>query len=433
MPTTRIAIPIAEPDERVVERELVERGRRDVACVLPRVRLVARDLLVEPDVAELHPPEPDDRRAVRILLGVGRGVVLAVHRDPLARPHPGRDPDHEPARHRRHGVQRQRPVRQPPVQVDGGDRGRELGHEKAGDDGGEEVPEHRRNATTYWSVGCIAAPPSARRPRTHMASHRMTPRLNRMPINQGTSSSRWPVTVSRSTGTPARAYRDRRRGRHPPPEPAVPLPVEGSAVPRGAARVVRRLARARRPGDRGRRARAGRRSSGCVRAAFRFFEERPDFVRLVRWEALEGGPILRDELAVILRPLFDRGAAFLEREMDAGRLRRYDARQLLLTGYGAVLSYLSDAPLMTGLLDIDPLSPDALAARREHVIDVLRNAVAPEPSDASLRTARAPASGRATPRRRTRRPRRARRGPRRAAADPTRSRAPRRRPSRARW
>jgi AcrR family transcriptional regulator len=114
-----------------------------------------------------------------------------------------------------------------------------------------------------------------------------------------------------------------------------------------------------------------------VRAAFRFFEERPEFVRLVRWEALDGGPILREELAVLLRPLFDRGAAFLEREMDAGRLRRYDAKQLLLTGYGAVLSYLSDAPLMTGLLDVDPMSAEALATRREHVIAVLRNAVAP--------------------------------------------------------
>jgi AcrR family transcriptional regulator len=115
-----------------------------------------------------------------------------------------------------------------------------------------------------------------------------------------------------------------------------------------------------------------------LRAAFLFFEEHPEFVRLVRWEALEGGPILREELAVLLRPLFDRGADFLEREMDAGRLRRYDARQLLLTGYGAVLSYLSDAHLMTGLLDIDPLSGDALAARREHVIEVLRTAVAPD-------------------------------------------------------
>jgi AcrR family transcriptional regulator len=118
-----------------------------------------------------------------------------------------------------------------------------------------------------------------------------------------------------------------------------------------------------------------------LRAAFRFFEEHPDFVRLVRWEALEGGPILRDELSVLLRPLFDRGAAFLEREMDAGRLRRYDARQLLLTGYGAVLSYLSDAHLMHGLLDADPLAQKALAQRREHVIDVLRNAVAPAVAD----------------------------------------------------
>jgi AcrR family transcriptional regulator len=114
-----------------------------------------------------------------------------------------------------------------------------------------------------------------------------------------------------------------------------------------------------------------------LRAAFRFFEEHPDFVRLARWEALDGGPILREELALLLRPLFDRGAAFLEREMDAGRLRRYDARQLLLTGYGAVLSYLSDAPLMSDLLGIDPLSPEALTARREHVIEVLRYAVAP--------------------------------------------------------
>ena len=112
-----------------------------------------------------------------------------------------------------------------------------------------------------------------------------------------------------------------------------------------------------------------------LRAAFTFFEERPDFVRLVRWAALEGGPILNDELSVLLKPLFERGALFLEREMEAGRLRRYDARQLLLTGYGAVLSYLSDGQLMSGLLDEDPLSPEALAVRREHVIAVLRNAV----------------------------------------------------------
>ncbi len=114
-----------------------------------------------------------------------------------------------------------------------------------------------------------------------------------------------------------------------------------------------------------------------MRAAFRFFEDHPDFVRLARREALDGGPILSHELSMFLRPLFDRGAEFLEREMDAGRLRRYDARQLLLTGYGAVLSYLSDAPLIAGLLDDDPMGADSLARRREHVLDVLRTAIAP--------------------------------------------------------
>ena len=114
-----------------------------------------------------------------------------------------------------------------------------------------------------------------------------------------------------------------------------------------------------------------------LRAAFTFFEEHPDFVRLARREAIEGGPMLEREVTDLLRPLFERGAEFLEREMDAGRLRRYDARQLLLTGYGAVLSYLSDAPLISGLLDDAAMSPGALAVRREHVIDVLRSALQP--------------------------------------------------------
>jgi AcrR family transcriptional regulator len=114
-----------------------------------------------------------------------------------------------------------------------------------------------------------------------------------------------------------------------------------------------------------------------VRAAFTFFEEHPEFVRLIRREALDGGPMLSGQLEVVLQPMFERGVLFLQAQMDAGQLRRYDARQLLLTGYGAALSYLSDAPLIAALLGGDPLSPEALTARREHVLDILRNALEP--------------------------------------------------------
>lgn len=113
-------------------------------------------------------------------------------------------------------------------------------------------------------------------------------------------------------------------------------------------------------------------------AAFEYFEKHSEFVRLTRREAIDGGPMLSAELGAVLRPMFDRAVEFLEREMDAGRLRRYDASQLLLTGYGAVLSYLSDAPFIGDLIGHDPLSPEALAARRRHVLDLLRAALDPD-------------------------------------------------------
>lgn len=112
-------------------------------------------------------------------------------------------------------------------------------------------------------------------------------------------------------------------------------------------------------------------------AGFEYFVHNPAFVRLVRREAIAGGGHLGIDLAHVLRPMFDRAVAYFRQEMDAGTFREQDAQQLLLTGYGALLSYFSDAPFLEGLLDIDPLDPRALAARRDHVLAFFKAALVP--------------------------------------------------------
>jgi hypothetical protein len=75
--------------------------------------------------------------------------------------------------------------------------------------------------------------------------------------------------------------------------------------------------------------------------------------------------------------MFERAVGFLERDMRDGLIRQCDARRLIITGYGAVLSYLSDAVLVGSLLGEDPLSRESLAAEQEHIIDLFRHALAP--------------------------------------------------------
>lgn len=115
-----------------------------------------------------------------------------------------------------------------------------------------------------------------------------------------------------------------------------------------------------------------------ITTGFRFFQENPEFVRIVRREALDGGANLGIDLGAALRPFLQRAMNWFDQEIAAGRFRRVDTEQLLLTGYSVMFSYFSDIPFLEGLLDGDPLDEAYTEARLKHIRNLFHVALAPE-------------------------------------------------------
>lgn len=111
-------------------------------------------------------------------------------------------------------------------------------------------------------------------------------------------------------------------------------------------------------------------------AGFEFFAENPDLVRLVRREALDGSHFGVD-LGATLRPMFEQAVGFLEQQIKEGTFRDHDPEQMVISGLGAVLSYFSDLPFIEGLLGRDPLAPEEIERRRNHIREFFRASLEP--------------------------------------------------------
>ena len=116
------------------------------------------------------------------------------------------------------------------------------------------------------------------------------------------------------------------------------------------------------------------RIDAVVRAVFRPAVRRPALLGLVR-EISRLPPATADRLVLEMAPLVDRGVAYLESEMDAGRLRRADPRLL------AALCYATVTGIATEPEALRAIGWDASAAGlrrlRAELLAFLRAALAP--------------------------------------------------------
>src|SRR6202011_4112581 len=116
------------------------------------------------------------------------------------------------------------------------------------------------------------------------------------------------------------------------------------------------------------------RVEAVVRSVFRLAGRRPELLGLLR-EVSRLGPPPATRLTAALDPLIGRAASFLEAEMEAGTMRRHDARLLLLAAYSAVIGVALEVEVLRAL-GYEPTAR-SLVRRRNELLTFLHSALVP--------------------------------------------------------
>lgn len=114
------------------------------------------------------------------------------------------------------------------------------------------------------------------------------------------------------------------------------------------------------------------RVEAVVRSVFRLALRRPELLGLLREVSRLGPPSatrVSDNLDVLVR----RARAFLEREMDAGNVRRSDPNLLLVSAYSTVIGVATEVEVLRAV-GIEP-SLRATVRRRQELLTFLRSAL----------------------------------------------------------
>ncbi len=116
------------------------------------------------------------------------------------------------------------------------------------------------------------------------------------------------------------------------------------------------------------------RIDAVVRAAFRLAARHPAMLGLMR-EVNRLGPPTSTRLTGSVTPLLTAAADWLDREMDAGRLRRHDPKLLVLMAYSSVTGLATEVEVLRALGEEPTLA--SLVRRRDQLLDLLRDALVP--------------------------------------------------------